>query len=535
MTAYLITHCILSCDALNIQPPTIRRHHHRNLSRYLHSPMRQQGYIRLFSPYSTSPFHTSCRNFSLGSGDASALDNKEIIPSDLHAMVDLLKTSYDVGETDRVQDVIISNSVLPILLGSEEFISIEQVASHLIGAAVEAASAETHLNRGALSGILNSILACCCAIPASGEGNNVIKYPELAWGILKQMDDMHSRDERAMVSPDLVTLSMVYYSCHLAQHSQATSKFCTDVQSTVLQRARKLAKKSAGSSRRKALAAERRKKALTTSESRSSDLQGLYGPDIAVLHEDDDIIAISKPSGMAVYHNKKTGAGKLTASRKKQKLEGLDISLEDALLDMAVPLSTLNPTARGIVHRLDRGTSGAIILAKNDDAHLRLVALFFLRRVKKKYLALVPAVDSEIPSTGIIDSVVDGRPASSKYRVIRTYADILQSTQLESKPAAVLLQVETLTGRKHQVRVHCATGLGCPIFLDPLYSSGHDETNKINTLPSAIRGCEDEKEHFFLHAETIEISDLDVHVNVSAPIPQWWGNTLDQLKELERI
>ena len=235
---------------------------------------------------------------------------------------------------------------------------------------------------------------------------------------------------------------------------------------------------------------------------------------------------------MVVYHNKKTSAGKLTTSRKKHSLEGLDISLEDALLDMAVPLSTLNPTARGIVHRLDRGTSGTILLAKNDDAHLRLVALFFLRRVKKKYLALVPAAgDSDLPLTGMIDSIVDGRPALSKYTVLHMYADdSFQSVQ--SKPMAMLLQVETLTGRKHQVRVHCANGLGRPIFLDPLYSS-YDENNENNIMPSAICSSGDKKEQFFLHAEKVEFSDLDMDVNVSAPLPIWWGDTLEQLKELE--
>ena len=116
-----------------------------------------------------------------------------------------------------------------------------------------------------------------------------------------------------------------------------------------------------------------------------------------------------------------------------------------------------------------------------------------------------------------------------KYTVLHMYAD--DSLQLvQSKPMAMLLQVETLTGRKHQVRVHCANGLGRPIFLDPLYSS-HDKNNENNTMPSVIRGSGDKKEQFFLHAEKVEFSDLDMDVNVSAPLPQWWGDTLEQLKE----
>eukprot|EP00956_Cyclotella_meneghiniana_P009787 scaffold13562_cov109-Cyclotella_meneghiniana.AAC.2 len=147
-TAYIITRCILSCDALNIQPTAIRRHYHWNyLARYNfdYLPIRRHhGHIikHNFSPYDSTWFHTSRRYFSRDT--ATTLGDKEITPSDLDAISDLLKTSYDDGETDRVQDVLISNSILPLLLDSNikelKFTTMQQVACHLVQAAVKAAS-----------------------------------------------------------------------------------------------------------------------------------------------------------------------------------------------------------------------------------------------------------------------------------------------------------------------------------------------------------------------------------------------------------
>jgi 23S rRNA-/tRNA-specific pseudouridylate synthase len=507
-------------------------------------------------------FHTTLLFSSSNEAVSSTSEKQDIYAVD--SLADLLRTSYDIGETDAIQDVLTSNCILPLLLGSPEFPTTEQVSSHLIESAIKAASMDTGLNRGALSGMMNAILASCCSTNETPEEPKDMsiqfKYPELALSILQQMDDLHSKDENVMVTPDLVTLSMVYYSFHVAQQQSLfrennveSSDWYNEIQSKILERAQKLAKKTAGSSRRKSLAAERRRKPSTPSNNLTMDLQSLYGPDIAILYEDDYLIALSKPTGMVCYHNKKTSAGKLTTSRKKKSRNNdnkdeafgtktVDISLVDALLDMSVPLSTLNPSARGIVHRLDRGTSGTILLAKNDEMHMRLVALFFLRRVQKKYLALVPARpsdgDMDLSSDGEIDSIVDGRPAVSKYKIVSLFTD---PSQAEHDPIAMLLEVQTLTGRKHQVRVHCADGLQRPIFLDSLYSESskrplpksRDKKNKQNkdaevedTIPAAVRQAASTKEHFFLHASTISIDELGVHSD--AVIPKWWQDVLDK-------
>jgi 23S rRNA-/tRNA-specific pseudouridylate synthase len=541
------------CDALTTHHPSIRRHSHPSAPFRIHIEKR-------------TVISRTVRGLSVKSDDASIIDGNEV-HTDVDSIADLLRESYSIGETDGVQDTVNSRLVLHVILENNESKSIQDIACHLIDAAIKAATVDNRISKGALSGMMNAILACCCD---NRHSDNAIElaYPELAWEILQQMDIKCSNDESSSVSPDLVTLSLVYYSCCVVQQSkhERTAElidFYSEIQSKVLERAQKLAKKSAGSSRRKALAAERRKNPSQTSDNITADLQSLYGPDIAVLYENENLIILSKPSGMVCYHNRKTSAGKVSTSRKKKsrdKKDGdepygtkfLDISLEDALLDMSVPLSTLNPTARGIVHRIDRGTSGCIMLAKNDETHLKLISLFFLRRVQKKYLALVPARsfsgELDLAMDGTIDSIVDRRPALSKYNIVGRYNDPSQS-QEASEPAAMLLEVQTLTGRKHQVRVHCAEGLNRPIFLDPLYSdhnkskpsTSRDRQSKQKvrakpgedkSMPPAIREAACSKEQFFLHASSISIPDIGLD-DVHAPLPKLWKDVLMQWEELK--
>jgi 23S rRNA-/tRNA-specific pseudouridylate synthase len=212
-------------------------------------------------------------------------------------------------------------------------------------------------------------------------------------------------------------------------------------------------------------------------------------------------------------------------------------------------LSTVNPVARGIIHRLDRGTSGCVCLAKSNEAHMKLIASFFLRRVTKKYLALVQlSSSSSLEQEGVMNALVDGKPAVSKYKVVNKYYAGDGPNQ-----GVALLEVETLTGRKHQVRVHCS-GIGHPIIFDPLYSSfeppvpasrrktkkdvqrkrgkGDNTEEHVLSLPKAITdlamSMTPGQERFFLHAQTLSIPEFDV--DVQAPLPTWWTETLDQLE-----
>lgn len=459
------------------------------------------------------------------------------------SLAKIIKEAYEDRETDGVQDIIRANQVVEQLSTKGD---VNAVADELVNAAVEASTSNK-----SLAAILNAILAACCDSNRSEETESV------ALAILELIDEMHDEEESSMIEPDIVTLSLVYYLlCNLSSHKESAQ--------LILERAQQMSKKAAGSSRRRALAAERRKginNAKLDTKEAEKQLQSIYGPDIHILHDSDDLIVLSKPAGQVCYHTKKTSAGKISAKRKKMKKGAapdddgskVDISLEDCLLDMNFALSTVNPVARGIVHRLDRGTSGCICVAKSNEAHLKLVASFFLRRVTKKYLAIVRSPSSPLQQEGVIDALVGGKPATSKYRVVSTYHGDGPSSQ-----GVTLLEVETLTGRKHQVRVHCAesNGLGLPIIFDPLYSSfqppapvsrrkakkdpqrnkrgkadNTEETDQ-SSLPKAISDLEGTmvpgQERFFLHAQTLIIPEFDV--DVQAPLPEWWTATLDQLE-----
>ena len=460
-------------------------------------------------------------------------------------LANMLREAYEDRETDSVQDTIRANQIVEQLSAKGDF---DAVADELVTAAVEASSSNK-----SLAAILNAIIASCCN-NSSGSINNCA---QVALAILELIDEMHDEDETTMIKPDIVTLSLVYYSLINQSHEESAQ--------LILERAEQMSKKAAGSSRRRALAAERRKGSNNTkldSNEAEKQLQSIYGPDIYILHESDDLVVLSKPAGQVCYHTKKTSAGKINAKRKKMKKGAaqdddgskVDISLEDCLLDMNLSLSTVNPIARGIVHRLDRGTSGCICLAKSNEAHLKLIASFFLRRVTKKYLALVPSPSSSsFQEEGTIDALVGGKPATSKYRVVSTFHGDESSSQ-----GVTMLEVETLTGRKHQVRVHCSE-IGLPIIFDPLYSSfqppvpasrrktkkdlqrnkkwkadnGNAEDPGKSSLPKPISDIEltmiPGQEKFFLHAQSLSIPEFEV--DVQAPLPGWWREAVDQLEE----
>ena len=542
-----------------VSPRTSTQRHNQYIRTQAKSPRTFNGRSRITKgPILNNILHPQLMISEQQKSTFSSNSNINYEPPNSIELADIIRESYSIGETDGVQDALAANNVLSKL--GTEFDS-KEVANQLVSAAMDAAGK----NRGKLAAIINAILASCC-----GSDDNKNCDPQVALAILDTVDKMHSQDETSMVAPDIVFLSLVYYAL------SKQNGFDLECES-ILDRAQRSAKKMAGSQRRKELAAERRKGASATSNGMDteSNLQSLYGPDIHILHETDDVIVINKPAGMVCYHSKKTGAGKITNSRKKKSRDGtsnkggqkqIDVSLVDALADSSISLSTLNPVARGIVHRIDRGTSGAIILAKTDEIHLRLVAVFFLRRAKKKYQALVngsrkdtengngSSIDTTpltLDSTGVIDADVDGRPARSTYRVVKIFED-----EQSSIPEAILLEVETLTGRKHQVRVHCSS-LGHPIFLDPIYSSTaaekkakqsdkkktkkNNEKNKSSAddiseevtpiLPKAISDLLDNSNHkqerFFLHAAKLSIPELGIAVD--APLPKWWVDTMNQL------
>jgi 23S rRNA pseudouridine1911/1915/1917 synthase len=215
---------------------------------------------------------------------------------------------------------------------------------------------------------------------------------------------------------------------------------------------------------------------------------------LEVLYEDEDVVAIDKPAGMVVH----AGAGVH---------EG---TLVNALLHRFAALSGIGGALRpGIVHRLDRFTSGVLLVARNDAAHRHLAAQFSGRQVEKTYLALVhgsvaqpsgrierPIARDPVHRTRMTSRLAQGRAAWSEYRVLRRFERF------------TLLEVKIGTGRTHQIRVHLSS-IGHPVAGDKLYGA-----------PEVIPGTEP-LVRYFLHAHQIRFRQPSngEEMQITSPLP----------------
>jgi 23S rRNA pseudouridine1911/1915/1917 synthase len=209
---------------------------------------------------------------------------------------------------------------------------------------------------------------------------------------------------------------------------------------------------------------------------------------LEVLYEDADVIAINKPAGMVVH----TGAGQHSGT------------LVNAVLHRFGKLSSVGGDLRpGIVHRLDRFTSGVILIARNDAAHRHLAGQFASREVEKIYLALVhgrvkndqgrittPIARDPMRRTRMTARLASGRQASTSYQVLKRFDKF------------TFLDVRIGTGRTHQIRVHLAS-IGHPVAGDKLYGAP----------PSALG-------RYFLHARQISFTSPSTgeRITVTAPL-----------------
>lgn len=218
-----------------------------------------------------------------------------------------------------------------------------------------------------------------------------------------------------------------------------------------------------------------------------------------VLYEDKDLMVINKPKGLVVH----PGAGRSSGT------------LVNALLHYGKDLSGIGGTLRpGIVHRLDKDTSGVLVIARNDFTHLALSAQFKKRRVKKEYIALVKG--KVLKGQGKIEVAIGRHPVKRKKMAVgakRVRRAVTNYRVLERFENSTLLEVTPETGRTHQIRVHLAH-IGHPVVGDAKYG-GKPRTVIVNLKGQLLHA----RKLGFVHPGTKE------YMEFTAPLPE----------EMERI
>ena len=224
-----------------------------------------------------------------------------------------------------------------------------------------------------------------------------------------------------------------------------------------------------------------------------------------IVYEDNDIIVINKPKGLVVHPANGNPDGTL--------VNAIMAICKDSLSGIG---GELRP---GIVHRLDKDTSGLLIVAKNDKAHINMSNKIKNREVKKTYIALVRGTIPEENAT--INMPIgrsskdrkkmavrkDGKEAITHFKVLGRYTT--------NKGTYTLLEIKIDTGRTHQIRVHMAE-IGYPVIGDEVYSNGKNEFG--------IKGqC--------LHAKRLEFKHpiTEKEMVLEAPLPEYFQKIIDEL------
>jgi 23S rRNA pseudouridine1911/1915/1917 synthase len=237
---------------------------------------------------------------------------------------------------------------------------------------------------------------------------------------------------------------------------------------------------------------------------------GTAGEDLPldIVYQDADVAVLNKPAGMVVH----PGAGHASGT------------LVNALLHHLSDLSGIGGERRpGIVHRLDRGTSGLMVVAKNDTAHQELSRQFQDREVEKEYIALVWGV---VQAGRRIDAAIGRDPVHRQKmsaRSRRARHAVTRITRAHHLPGLTLCQVAIQTGRTHQIRVHLSA-IGHPIVGDSLYGGIH------RRVPGDIRAVQ-RLERPFLHAARIAFTHPrdGRRMEFTAPMPEDLAGILDDL------
>lgn len=239
---------------------------------------------------------------------------------------------------------------------------------------------------------------------------------------------------------------------------------------------------------------------------------------LEIMYEDDDLLVVNKPAGMVTH----PAYGNYTGT------------LVNALLHHCRNLSTLNdPTRPGIVHRLDKDTSGLMVIAKTDIAHARLAKQFAARTIKREYWAVVWGIFKQ--RHGIIETLL-GRSKSDRKKmavVENGKHAITEYTVLEQFPYLSLVKLHLRTGRTHQIRVHFAH-INHPVFGDPTYNGRHIVAGPGTEKQKAeVRHLLDRIRRQALHAKTIGFVHPTTRKDVffDSALPSDMTSILDHLGE----
>jgi 23S rRNA pseudouridine1911/1915/1917 synthase len=238
---------------------------------------------------------------------------------------------------------------------------------------------------------------------------------------------------------------------------------------------------------------------------------------LTIAYEDAHLIVVDKPAGMVVH----PAAGNITGT------------LVNALLHHCRgQLSGINGVARpGIVHRIDKDTSGLLVIAKSDAAHEGLAVQFAAHTVHRRYLAVCAGHPS--PSEGTIDARV-GRSDSDRKKMTvlpnnssRGKTAITHYKVLERLDEAALIECRLETGRTHQVRVHCAS-IGHPLLGDPAYGRTPKPLRPVLERLGFARQALHAAELGFVHPITGE------NIRFSSDTPPDMAELIDQLRHCDR-
>jgi 23S rRNA pseudouridine1911/1915/1917 synthase len=232
---------------------------------------------------------------------------------------------------------------------------------------------------------------------------------------------------------------------------------------------------------------------------------------LTILYDDNDIVVIDKPAGMVVH----PAAGHASGT------------LVNALLHHVRGLSGIGGTERpGVVHRLDRGTSGVMVIAKHDRAHQHLTRQFHDRQVGKEYLALVWGT----PRVGQTFDRPIGRDPKHRQRMstraTRARTASTRIADVESLGGLSLVRVSIATGRTHQIRVHLSEA-GYPVVGDALYGGAR---TRVPTRLAVVSHLD----RPFLHAATLTLAHpaTGAQMMFESPLPEALQRVLEAIRRI---